>query len=171
MLNKLKYLIYYSLIQHLPHSKYAFVFNRIRCYYVCNVLKIMKHNSENYFEPNVYIGSVNAVSIGEHCHINENVFIQGAQIGDFVMIAPNVSILKSSHNFDRTDLPMINQGEAIEKIPIIGNDVWIGRNTIILPGIIIGQGSIIAAGSVVTKNVGSFEIVGGVPAKFIRKRE
>lgn len=170
MFNKIKYAIYYSIIQYLPHSKYAMVFNRIRCGYVCNVLKIMKPNSQNYFESHIYIGNIDAVSIGEHCHINEHVYIQGAKIGDFVMIAPYVTILKSSHNFERVDVPMIKQGETINEIPVIENDVWIGRNAIILPGVKIGRGSIIAAGSVVTKNVGEFEIVGGVPAKLIRKR-
>ena len=53
---------------------------------------------------------------------------------------------------------------------IIEDDVWIGRNAIVMPGIKIGKGSIIGAGSVVTRNVESFSVVGGVPAKLIKKR-
>lgn len=53
---------------------------------------------------------------------------------------------------------------------VIGNDVWIGRNVLILQGVKIGDGAIVAAGSVVTKDVEPYSIVGGVPAKEIRKR-
>ena len=53
---------------------------------------------------------------------------------------------------------------------MIGNDVWIGRNAIILPGNTIGDGAIIAAGAVVTHDVPPYTIVGGVPARPIRKR-
>ena len=56
------------------------------------------------------------------------------------------------------------------KAVVIGNDVWIGANVIILPGVNIGDGAVIAAGAVVTKNVGPYEIVGGNPAKLIKKR-
>ena len=53
---------------------------------------------------------------------------------------------------------------------IIGNDVWIGRESIIMPGVKIGDGAIIAAYSVVTKDVEPYSLVGGNPAKFIKKR-
>ena len=53
---------------------------------------------------------------------------------------------------------------------VIGNDVWIGANVLILDGITVGDGAIIAAGAVVTQNVGPYAIVGGVPAKVIRYR-
>jgi len=49
----------------------------------------------------------------------------------------------------------------------IGNDVWIGLNAIIMSGVTVGDGAVIAAGAVVTKDVASYEIVGGVPAKHI----
>ncbi|MVL38233.1 antibiotic acetyltransferase, partial [Staphylococcus aureus] len=52
----------------------------------------------------------------------------------------------------------------------IKNDVWIGANVIIMDGLTINTGAVIAAGSVVTKNVGAYEVVGGVPAKVIKKR-
>ncbi len=66
---------------------------------------------------------------------------------------------------------MILQGEKKGINPIIEDDVWIGRNAIIMPGVRIGKGSIVGAGAVVTKNVEPYSIVGGVPAKLIRKRK
>ena len=66
---------------------------------------------------------------------------------------------------------MIEQGMINNSNPIIEDDVWIGRNVIILHGLIVGKGSIIAAGSVVTKNIPPYSIVGGIPAKFIKSRK
>jgi acetyltransferase-like isoleucine patch superfamily enzyme len=63
-----------------------------------------------------------------------------------------------------------NQGESGYLCPIIGDDVWIGRNVVIMPGVIIGEGAVIGTGAVVTKNVDSFSVVGGVPASEICKR-
>ncbi len=109
--------------------------------------------------------------MGKHCHINENCFIQGADIGDHVMIAPNVAILNSVHNHSRVDIPIIHQGEKENLNSIIENDVWIGRNTIILPGVKIRTGCIVGAGVVVTKDTEPFSLIGGVPAKLIKKRK
>ena len=53
---------------------------------------------------------------------------------------------------------------------MVGNDVWIGRESLIMPGVKIGDGAIIAARSVVTKDVGAYHVVGGNPAKFLKKR-
>lgn len=145
-------------------------FNNFRVWYVSKVLGVMEYDKKSFFENNVYIGSGRAVTIGKHCHINENVFIQGATIGDNVMIAPNVAILNSTHNHRSTAIPMINQGDTEKKNPVISSDVWIGRNAIILPGIKVAKGSIIAAGAVVTKDVKEFTVVGGVPAGFIKNR-
>jgi maltose O-acetyltransferase len=85
------------------------------------------------------------------------------------MIAPNVSILSKGHEFQDTEVPMVEQGNKEDSIPIIEDDVWIGRNAIIMPGITLGKGCII--GAVVTKNVDPYCIVGGVPAKLFRKRK
>lgn len=170
-MKKIKLLLYYLVISKLPHSRLLNLSNRLRCWYLSNILNILDKSRDNYFEPNVYFGSGENISIGAHSHINENVFIQGAKIGSFVMIAPFVSILTKSHQFSRTDIPMIFQGESQEDIPIIENNVWIGRNAIIMPGVHIGEGSIIAAGAVVTKNVAPYSIVGGIPASVIRMRK
>lgn len=55
-------------------------------------------------------------------------------------------------------------------LPIIHDDVWIGANVVLMPGVVIGTGSVVAANSVVTKSVGPYEVIGGNPARLIRKR-
>lgn len=170
-MKQIKLIIYYLIISKLPHSRFISISNKFRCWYVSSVLKIMEGNSECYLENNVYLGNGENVSIGRKCQINENVFIQGAKIGNFVMIAPNVSILSSTHNYSNVDVPMVLQGEVKGLEPVISDDVWIGRNAIILPGVIIGRGVIVAAGAVVTKDVEDYSVVGGVPAKLVRKRK
>ena len=65
---------------------------------------------------------------------------------------------------------MIEQGNDETKPVTIGNDVWIGRRVIILPGVTISDGCVIGAGAVVTKDMPAYSIVGGVPAKVIKSR-
>ena len=99
-------------------------------------------------------------------------------IGKFCSIGPNVLIMiDGNHRTDFiTTYPLDYYVEGISRYPSlkgdvkIGNDVWIGHSAIILPGITIGDGAVIGAGSVVTKNVGDYEIVGGNPARHIRYR-
>ena len=86
------------------------------------------------------------------------------------MMGPDVVILTHSHNIDRVDVPMGQQGSWVRKVTI-GNDVWIGMRSIIMPGITIGDGAIIGAGAVVTKDVPDYAVVGGVPARIIRFRK
>src|ERR1017187_9935418 len=170
-MNKLAYFFYYIFITHLPNYRYVKLSNSIRVWYMIHVLKIMKKGDNTRFEDHIYISGPGRVSIGKSCQINERVFIQGAEIGDYVMIAPYVSLIANMHNFDRTDIPMVQQGKIVGNKVIIEDDVWIGRNAIVMPGVRIGKGSIVAAGSIVTKDVPQYVIVGGIPAKVIKSRK
>lgn len=85
-------------------------------------------------------------------------------------MGPDVVILTHTHNIDRVDIPMGKQGSRVARV-IIGDDVWIGMRSIIMPGVKIGNGAVIGAGAVVTKDVPDFAIVGGVPAKIIKFRK
>lgn len=170
-MHKIKLIFYYTIISKLPHSNYSSTFNKIRTWYLEKVLKILKPDSRNKFQNNIYISNGKNIEIGACCQINESVFIQGAIIGNFVMIAPHVAILSSSHKTESCKVPMILQGATTNNLPIIDDDVWIGRNALIMPGVHIGKGSIVGAGAIVTKNVPPYTVVGGIPAKEIKKRE
>lgn len=118
-------------------------------------------NSENItFGNNVYVGpGANFDGIG------------GLTINDNVIIAPEVTIMTRNHYFDGDDLRSLPfDNRVIIKSVKIEKNVWIGRQVIILPGITIGEGAVIAAGSVVTKNVAPLTVVGGNPAKELKKR-
>ncbi|PHR13739.1 MAG: transferase [Aequorivita sp.] len=171
MYKKLALVIYYGIISHLPHSRYISLTRNIRVWYVSKVLKFIPDRKNSFIENNVYFSNGKNLKIGTGCQINENVFIQGAYIGNNVLIAPNVSILSMSHNYQNTEIPMVFQGETLPNPPTIEDDVWLGRNVVVMPGITIGTGSIIGAGAVVTKNVAPFSIMGGVPAKLIKSRK
>lgn len=166
---KLSLLLYYLVANKLPSSYFPFggSFNWMRNVLVKNFLVI---GSNCKLQPKVNLGDGNDIIIGSDCIIMENVYIQGAVIGNCVMIAANVAILAKFHNYDRIDVPMIFQGSTQESPCFIDDDVWIGRNVVIMPGIKIGKGSIVGAGAVVTTNVEPYSIVAGVPAKLIRKR-
>ncbi|HLW33069.1 MAG TPA: acyltransferase [Aequorivita sp.] len=171
MYQKLIWSIYYGFIYHLPHSRFLPITRAFRVWYVSKVLKLMPYSKKSYLEHTVYLSKGKNIQIGADCQINENVFIQGAIIGKNVLIAPNVSLLSKSHNHHNIAIPIVDQGESDPIPPIIEDNVWLGRNAIVMPGIVIGTGSIIGAGAVVTKDVAPFSIMGGVPAKLIRSRK
>lgn len=143
------------------------LFNKIRTSLAGNFLKI---GSDCKIQPRVNFGDGNDIEIGHHCMINEDVYIQKAIIGNYVMIAPNVALYATSHVFEDLDIPMVLQGKTREEACIIEDNVWIGRNAVVMPGIRIGSGSIVGSGAVVTKNIEQNSIVGGVPAKLLKKR-
>lgn len=94
----------------------------------------------------------------------------GIIIGNDVMMGPCVKMFVHNHNFSRTDIPMNQQGIGPARPIIICDDVWIGANVIILPGVTIGKGCVIGAGSVVTKSIPEYSVAAGNPAKIIKKR-
>lgn len=90
-------------------------------------------------------------------------------VGDHVRIAPFVQMIAGDHNFADLSRPIAVQGLTLAPI-IIEDDVWVAGRVIITAGVTIGRGSILAAGAVVTKDVEPFSIMGGVPAKLLRRR-
>lgn len=115
-------------------------------------------------------------SIGCNNYIGNNVRICASKIGNYCSIAPNVTIGPGEHtlyNISTKVSVMEKAGmkvDLIKKQLLIGSDVWIGANAVILRGVTVGNGAVIAAGAVVNKDVPSYAIVGGVPAKIIKFR-
>ena len=135
----------------------------------------IRSNSFYGLDCKIYASELSNVKIGLNASINSNVMINARGkgrifIGNNVLIGPNVVLRSNNHTFKSTKIPIISQGMTEGEI-IIGNDVWIGSNAVILPNCNIGDGAIIGAGAVVTSNIEPYTVVGGIPAKFIKKRE
>lgn len=109
------------------------------------------------------------VSIGYMSYVNENSYIENCKIGNYCSISSNVLICPAEHHLDKL-LSHPIYGNKKTRAVTIGNDVLISHNVTILEGITIGDGAVIGAGAVVTKDIEPYTIVGGVPARFIRKR-
>lgn len=110
---------------------------------------------------NIYLGRDVFVNAG--CKFQDQ---GGIYLGDRVLVGQNVVLATLNHGMDpahRADL---------HPAPIrIGDDVWIGANATVLPGVTIGDGAIVAAGAVVTRDVPAMTVVGGVPARVIKRIE
>lgn len=114
-----------------------------------------------------------SLKIGDNVGVNHYCFIGvrgDIEIGNNVIFGPRVNIFSENHNYKDLNIPIKNQGVTKDKTKI-GNDVWIGANVSIMSGVTIGDGCIIAAGAVVTKDIPSYSIIGGVPAKIIKNRK
>ena len=113
--------------------------------------------------------AVGDVVIGDHTRIGiHNTIIGPVTIGNHVNLAQGITVTALNHNFDDTTKRIDEQGIATKPV-VISDDVWIGANAVILPGVTIGRHAVVAAGAVVTKDVPDNTIVGGVPATIIKK--
>ncbi|GAB4225024.1 MAG: hypothetical protein Kow0049_02010 [Stanieria sp.] len=134
----------------------------------------------------IYANTILAnVKIDSYSYVGGDSILKNCSIGKFCSIAPEVRVGLGIHPVNNviSTYPgfysasasgafKFNCDSSIEeyKQVVIGNDVWIGTRAIILDGVTIGDGAVIATGSVVTKDVEPYTIVGGVPAKLIRRR-
>lgn len=113
--------------------------------------------------------AVGDVTIGDHTRIGlHNTIIGPVAIGNHVNLAQGITVTGLNHCFDDSKQPIDKQGVSTKQV-IIGDDVWIGANAVILPGVTIGSHVVVAAGAVVTKDVPSHSLVAGVPAKIIKE--
>ncbi|WJH34632.1 acyltransferase [Paenibacillus sp. CC-CFT747] len=108
--------------------------------------------------------------MGASCTVNSFAVLAGRiTMGDGVRVASHATIMGFNHGFADTALPIYQQPLTVKGI-LIGDDVWIGANAVIVDGVTIGSHSIIAAGAVVTKDIPPYSIAGGNPARVIRSR-
>ena len=145
---------------------------------------IIKHSLAScgrgvYIPSGCFFLGIQNVSIGNNVSLSEGTTILSTRakviIGNDVMFGPNVTIISGNHRVDLVGRTMISvkDEEKLEENDqdiIIEGDNWLSANCTILKGVTIGFGSVVAAGAVVTKSIPPYSIVGGVPAKVIRRR-
>jgi len=113
--------------------------------------------------------AVGDVVIGDHTRIGlHNTIIGPVKIGSHVNLAQGITVTALNHNFDDTNKRIDEQGVSTNAVTI-EDDVWVGANAVILPGVTIGNHCVVAAGAVVTKDVPPHSLVAGVPAKVIKQ--
>ena len=113
--------------------------------------------------------AVGDVMIGDHTRIGlHNTIIGPVTIGSHVNLAQGITVTALNHNFEDSEKRIDEQGVSTSAV-VIEDDIWIGANAVILPGVTIGHHSVVAAGAVVTKDVPPHSLVAGVPAKIIKQ--
>ena len=113
--------------------------------------------------------AVGDVIIGDYTRIGlHNTIIGPVTIGNHVNLAQGITVTALNHNFSEADKRIDEQGVSTGQV-VIGDDVWIGANAVVLPNVSIGRHCVIAAGAVVTKDVPDGCVVAGIPAKIIKR--
>jgi acetyltransferase-like isoleucine patch superfamily enzyme len=114
------------------------------------------------------------LTVGEGTVINEynNIRASGTviSIGKYCQISQFCSLIGTNHSIDTSELMLLAAWDTQKHSIHIDDDVWIGANSVVLPGVKIGRGAVIGAGSVVSRDVPEYAVYGGVPAKLIRFR-
>lgn len=124
------------------------------------------------FYPGVWIAPGRNLVIGNDVDFALGVLVDasgGVQIGDRALIGHDTKIISTNHVIPPNRGSIFSAGYDKKKI-VIGKDVWIGANVIILAGRTVGDGAVLAAGSIITKDVEPYTVVGGNPAKLLRRR-
>lgn len=132
--------------------------------------EILGKTKENFWiEQNFFCDYGYNIEIGENFYSNHNLVILDANkvtFGDNVFIGPNCGFYTAGHPIDKEQR---NEGLEYAKPIKVGNNVWLGGNVIVLPGVEIGDNSIIGAGSIVSKNIPSNVIAVGNPCRVIKE--
>ncbi|GAA3607145.1 acyltransferase [Flavivirga amylovorans] len=119
----------------------------------------------------VFLKGLNTMEIGTNVSIHSMCYIDGTgglKIGDNISIAHSSTIMTTGHTYDDISIPIKYNNATMDSV-LLEDDIWIGAGCRILSGVTIGTRSIVAAGAVVNKVVESNSIVGGIPAKIIKK--
>ena len=128
----------------------------------------MKYDGRVSFYPSSKVWAPWNLELGSFVAIDDAVNLYSAakiKIGTKVAISRESFICTASHDVTKANRPLVTAPVTI------CDGVWIGARAIVLPGVTIGEGAVVAAGAVVTKDVEPWTVVGGNPAKFIKRRE
>lgn len=141
----------------------------LRYVFVKNLAKELGDNVS--IHPNIFLFNLQNITIGSNVSIHPMCYIEGAggiQIGNDVSIAHNTSLISTNHTWDDQDISIKYNPETYSKI-LIEEDVWIGCGVRILAGVRVYSRTVVAAGAVVSKSCDGSSIIGGVPAKVIKR--
>jgi maltose O-acetyltransferase len=119
----------------------------------------------------VHLEEAKYITLGDNVSVNRYSLLHGGggiTIGSNVLIGPGVTIYSQNHGFGKRGQLIESEG-YIRKPVVIGNDVWLAANVIVLPGVTIGDHVVVAAGSVVTRDIPTEMVAAGNPARPIRR--
>lgn len=156
-------LLYYGFLRFLPRTDRGIFQHTIRPFRSKIATRCLDYaGGNNNIESGAYFGSGRGIRLGVNSGLGVNCQVQPpCEIGDNVLMGPDVVILTLNHEYSDINKPIGWQGMKPREKVTIENNVWIGQRVMIMPGVTIGEGAIIAAGAVVTKNIESFTVVGG----------
>jgi maltose O-acetyltransferase len=124
------------------------------------------------FYPGVFIAPGYGLTLKDDVNVSLDVVIHtsgGVEIGERVLIGYRSAIYSANHLVPGGQRRIFGAG-SVERPVVIENDVWLGANVIVLPGVRIGEGAVIGAGSVVTRSIPRMTVAAGNPARVIRQR-
>lgn len=127
----------------------------------------------SWIQPRVIFVHSERIKVGKLFGVNSNSYINGIggiEIGDYVLLGSNVTISSGVHPIRGVNPPIITR-QSIPKKIVIEDDVWVGSNAVIMPGIRIARGTVIGANSVVTKDTLPYTVMAGSPARVINRRD
>jgi len=136
-------------------------------YYVLQLKAFTVFGRRVHAHGNFKVGNSKNVTIGNHCGINEGVYILGhsrTSIGNRVVLSARVMLIDSGLDLSASSRPHLDGRIIIE------DDVWVGAGAVILDGVHVGRGAVVGAGAVITRDVAPGDIVAGVPARRIGSR-
>jgi maltose O-acetyltransferase len=139
----------------------------------CMPLFLQRMGCHTKLQSGLRVTNPEKVSIGAHCNFGQGVFITGGggvTIGDWVGLGPDVKIWSVNHRFADPDQPWMLQGWEMSPV-VIEDDVWLGANVFVMPGVTIGKGAIVSACSLVNKSIPSYAVVVGNPARVVNWRK
>lgn len=161
LINKVVLFLYLKLFRLVHSARASIMFTQLA-----------ECGEDTIFDDNIITNRPKNIFIGSRVFIGKRVIIDAygkIEIGDDCSIAADCKIISGNHNINNIDIEINKQGYIIKDVKI-ENNVWLGFNVIIMPGVHLGSGTVVGAGSIVTKSFPENSVVAGCPAKLIKTR-